>query len=301
MTRNDEWIAKTRVELARLLRDIPNLCLELHWEARAKHSDRLFPGGRPLDMMAPASPSSRWEQTYDQLESIRWDDGVIWDDVDYAPDQNAEDDHHPLYVMSSWVDIIREERDQPTDLKPTISRCVDYLKANIDWCLRTDEHGDMEWLAVDQMLADLEAVKRAMENVLIAGLRAERTRVNCTREKCDAKPRLIKIYGAQARWDEYKCPGCGARYNPQEFELARSENYRVHGSTQKYVSAHLAKTAIKADRRTFWSWMDRLKTRAVCDIKTREVMVWWPLVYELDREKERRKLEARLRRTRRSA
>lgn len=301
MRDNSEWINKTRVELARLLRDIPNLCLELHWEARAKHSDRLFPGGRPLDMMAPASSSSRWEETYDRVEAIRWDEGVVWDRVDYAPDQMAEDEHHPLYVLSSWVDVIREERDQPTGLKPTISRCVDYLKGSIDWCLRIDEHGDVQWLAIDQMMSELADVKRAMENVLIEGLRAERTRVTCTREKCQGKPRLIKIYGAQVRWDEYKCPDCGGRYDSKEFEDARSENYRKQGTTQKYVSAHLAKTAIKADRRTFWSWMDRLKTRAVCDIKTREVLVWWPLVYELDREKERRKLEARLKRTRRSA
>ncbi|VXC07849.1 hypothetical protein [Aeromicrobium sp. 9AM] len=301
MSRNAEWIAKTRVELARLLRDIPNLCLELHWEARARHSDRIFPGGRPLDMMAPASTPSRWEQTYEQLESMRWDEGVVWEDIDYAPDQRAEDDHHPLYVMASWTEIIREERDQPTDLKPTISRCVDYLKGSIDWCLRTDEHGDMEWLAIDQMLEDLEGVKRAMENVLIVGLRAERTRVNCTQEKCDAKPRLIKIYGAQARWDEYKCPGCGDRYTPSQYEAARSKNFRTTGTMEKFISVDLAKSSIDADRRTFWSWMDRLQTRAVCDIKTRRVMVWWPVVYKLDLDRQDRALKARLKKLKRSA
>lgn len=300
MTTKAEWITKTRVELSKLYRDISDMYLELHWEARAKHSDRLFPGGRPLDMMAPSSTPTKWDAEFERVESTRWDDGVKWDEVNYAPDQLAEDEHHPLYVLSSWVDVIREERDQPTGLAPTMSRCVDYLAGCIDWCLRVDEFGDLEWLAIDQMLIELHDVERAMENVLIEGLRAERTRVNCVAEECQSKPRLIKIYGAQARWDEFKCPDCGARYTPEKFRDAISTNFR-HKETDKFVSLDLAKSAVKADRRTFFSWMDRLKTRAVCDIKTRQVMVWWPNVRQLEDDRKQRALDARMRRLKRSA
>lgn len=289
-----------RLSIARDLRAIANLYVDLHWQVRASTNDRDFPGGRALNMLAPASTEQDWQQQYEVAEAAIWNSDRPWAAFEDYIDDQLDIDVHPVNVLGSWALLIREERNQPTDLKQTLSRSMDYITGSLDWMLSTDECGDAVFLPVTEVAADLAKVKRAMENILKSGKRAERVRVTCTNEQCAEKPRLVKDYGAQARWDVHRCPKCKKRYDEREFKKARSENYRSKG-TEKFVSAHLAKTAIKADRRTFWSWMDRLQTRAVCDIKTREVLVWWPTVYELDMAKQRRKAEAKIRRTRRSA
>lgn len=289
-----------RLSIARDLRAIGELYIDLHWQVRASTNDADFPGGRALNMMAPAATEQDWQKQYEIAEAAIWNSDRPWTAFEDYIDDQLDIDVHPVNVLGSWALLIREERNQPTDLRQTLSRSMDYIAGSLDWLLSTDEYGDAVFLAVTEVAADLAKVRRAMENVLKSGKRAERVRVTCTNEKCERKPRLIKDYGAQARWDVHRCPACKTRYNEQQFRLARADNLASKG-TEKFVNIALAKSAVYADRRTFWSWMDRMQTRAVCDIKTRQIMVWWPSVHELDEAKTKRKAEAKLRKARRSA
>lgn len=92
-------------------------------------------------------------------------------DASHAADQVEKD---VLFVLATWEDAIREERDQPTDLRATVPRAADYLHGSIDWALSDDKFGNMRFLGIDQMLTDLKGIRAHLENILKAGDRSDR-------------------------------------------------------------------------------------------------------------------------------
>lgn len=169
---------KVRVQVARDLRKIEHLAVELHWQAYATTSDgephrgRML-GGDALNILSPISPLALWEQQYEAAEEEAEFKPGRWD---YGYDQ---DDEHPLNVLERWTRIVREERDQPTGLKATISREVDYLRKNLTWMTRTDAYGDPEWFEVTVVAKDLRAIVHRMEQLLSMGSRLDRTATAC--------------------------------------------------------------------------------------------------------------------------
>jgi hypothetical protein len=290
-----------RLSVAIDLRDIVQLWQALPDEAPYRSGSEI-PGGEAVMLLGPVANVEAWQHRYEAVEASACKADkpfeTTYGGLDYAGDQVAE--LHPLLVLATWEDAIRDERGQPTDLRATVERAADYILKSVEWMLGTNEYGDQNFLGIDQLAIELKKVKAMLENILKDGIRADFTRVTCTQEKCETKPRLMKTYGAQARWDGYRCPACKAEYDEDEFKKARAKNFRDSG-TEKFISADLAKDVIRADRRTFWSWMQRNKTRAVCDIKTHQVMVWWPAVHDLDEDLRQRRAEARVKRLRASA
>lgn len=59
---------KLRVAIARSLRDIEQLALDLHAQALNTPNDRDFPGGTALHMLAPAATLQDWETLYEAKE-----------------------------------------------------------------------------------------------------------------------------------------------------------------------------------------------------------------------------------------
>ena len=143
---------RKRHQIASALTSIEQHYPDLHEQALASASDPDFPGGLALSMLGPVGdPAVLQRRSMDH--ALGW---VTWEDAD----EQVLTDKHPQYVLWQWTRIIREERDQPTDLKSTLSREVAYLRGSLDWMLRLDEYGEPEWPEADDLLSDLRGVVR---------------------------------------------------------------------------------------------------------------------------------------------
>lgn len=250
-----------RLRLAIDLREIETLALELHTQALNSPNARDFPGGTALHMLGPAASIAEWEAQYEAVEAAeRWDaDGVDhWakrpklDPATYQGDDNEQ----PLNVLESWSRIWREEFGQPTDLKATISREIDYLRKIIDRVCAVTEFDEMQYPAVFEMAAELKQLRRRMEDVTHEGDRIDTDAAPCFRvdmlgircggtlARVNLKPRRCAhtAMGASAlaldgvaskahkecdqggRDDLYRCLDCEKIYTPAEYWLAVREH-----------------------------------------------------------------------------
>lgn len=275
---------KSREKIARTISRIVELYVELHWQMMAATNDHDFPGGRALNMLAGATVAQDWQRVYEYLER----QGAS--DLDKYADAQTAEDEHPINVLGFWTRVIREERDQPTSLQPTVAREADYLRKNLDWMIRIDEFGDPEWFEVTELERDLTTLRRRMEDVLFMGKRADLVRARCM--YCDKAPRLARRYNDQAAADRWVCPACDHAYDQDAVHRARHHQLASEGA-EKFVGLHDARDVAGVDRRTWWSWQERLKMRTACEIKTRKVIVWWPDVRDLVRDRDARKAKTR--------
>lgn len=272
--------SKARAAIGKALTSIEQLAIDLHWQAEASPNARDYPGGRALNMLAPAANLHDWQAQYDQLEEAALDEGHPFTRrTDPAVDQEAAEEQ-PLNVLTFWTRVIREERDQPTELTPTISREVDYLRKSLDWMTRVDEYDEPEWFEVTEVEADLRTLVRRMEDVLLAGERPEVSNVRCINDDCTWRPRLIKVYRSRAAWDYYRCPSCRTTYDRRQYLQAKAQNLHTDGS-EKFILATTATEAAGVPIQTMRSWMRRNLVATLCDAETRRLMVWWPDVRDL--------------------
>lgn len=288
-------LLETRVDIASDLRKIVELSFELHGQALASSNDHDFPGGTALHMLGPVSASAAWERAYSRKETLERFDPVTGKDRWEGPispftglptsnerdpavyQSEADAAAQPMNVLESWTRMVREDRDQPTGLAPTLSREVDYLRGQLDWICRADTYGEPEWPLCFEMRDELQTLVKRMESVLHSGEQIDRSRVTCTH--CDEQPRLVKVWSRLATADVYKCPRCKTTYDRGQFMKAKEANLRARG-TDRFVLATQAEDAIQVPKQTMRSWMRRGLVRTACDIKTKRLLVWWPDVRE---------------------
>lgn len=270
-------VLRARVDIASNLRKVVELSIELHGQALASANDHDFPGGTALHMLGPGISKQAWLDRYEEAEMQSYAAGKDlsgWNDpITYQGDTEDQ----PLNVLATWTRMVREDRDQPTALAPTISREVDYLRGQLDWICRADDHGEPEWPLCFEMSDELHTLVKRMESVLHSGEQIDRSRVTCTH--CDEQPRLIKVWSRLATADAYKCPGCKTTYDRGQFIKAKEANLRAQG-TDRFVLATQAEDAVQVPKQTMRSWMRRGLVSSACDIQTKRLIVWWPDVRE---------------------
>jgi transposase-like protein len=259
-----------RLRLAIDLREIEHLALELHTQALNSPNARDFPGGTALHMLGPAASLAVWEAQYEAVEEAeRWDDngGDRWakrpklDPATYQGDDNEQ----PLNVLESWTRIVREERDQPTDLKATISREVDYLTKAIDWMCAEDENGEPAWPAVFELAAELKNLRRVMEVTLCQHPQRD-LGVHCL-NGC-GEP-LLKIWGIDPGTDRYVCTVCHRRYEIEEYHLAVRQAYMLEA---EWLSAEDMAAVYRVSSGTVAVWANRGHVTKRIDPNTRRVV-----------------------------
>lgn len=249
------WADALRISLARLLRQTETLALDLHAQALATPNDRDYPGGRALNMLGPAAVLQDWEAVYEAKEEAEGADWAKQPRLDPASSQTAAEEQ-PLNVLTFWTRVIREERDQPTQLGATISRETDYLRKNLDWMTRVDEADEPAWMECFEVERDLKALVRVMEDVLRDGDRIDTDAAPCfqldmlgvrcggTLARVNSKPRKCEhsVVGARfifmdattaaahrqcdqgGRDDLYRCLSCQKIYTEAEYWLAVREH-----------------------------------------------------------------------------
>lgn len=268
--------AELRVSIARDLRAILDLWRNLPEEAEYRADDKEFPGGDALVMLAPAANLEAWEHRYEAAEQMGRD-------TRYVNDQEAE--LHPLLVLATWEDAIRDERDQPTDLRATVERAADYVGRSVDWMLGVDEYGDQNFLGIDQLSIDLRRCRAMLENLLHDGERAEWTRVTCIHDMCDEKPRLMKVYGDTVADDHYRCPACRQPYQFEEYVSAAKIHAASESAADAWVTIADAAHSIERPARTIRTWINdwKVSTQRAPGVPT-TIYVYWPDIREVDKD-----------------
>jgi len=275
-----------RLAVHRDLREIERLWELMPEEAEAQATGRDAGSLDAMNLLAPAANLQAWEYRFDAAEVNGLDTG-------YASDQTAE--LHPELLLGTWEDAVREERGQATDLRMTIPRACAYLAGSVDWMLSSNEYGDMNFIAIDQMADDLRNCRRMLEDIVSEGMRPEVSRVWCiaaVHDPDDADdPERVRLHyrpGSRPELDKWKCPECPATYDYGQFISAQRINLYARGA-DRFVLVRDAREALGVPKQTMDSWVNRLKVRSVCNLRTKRIQVWWPEVREADAERQRAK------------
>lgn len=245
-------MSTTRTKIDIDLREIESLHLDLWAEALCRHSDREMPGGEAMNMIGPVANLEAWEHRYEAAESA-----AMSDDAElpvYIRDQ-LDTETHPLLVLATWEDLIREERSQPTDLRATVPRAVAYIRNSLDWAFRTNSFGEQEWLAVDALAKALKGVRSALEAVLHDGVRVDKA-ADCL--KC-FQPLVHEWAGDHDNPktiddDKWVCRPCG-EISTYALYLKTLENEYMFRAT--WLSADYMLTAYRIPIGTLQGWASK--------------------------------------------
>ena len=278
MTDNDPTMKVTRD-----LREIVQLSLHLHTQATNKANQiidgHVLPGGYAMVSLTPVANLEAWENQYEGWEQFNTTtDGPTFD-LTHIEDE--DDTWEPaLQTLRYWSDRYRRSHNAEWDHIPTVNTEAKFLAHLANWIWENEP----EW---EHFAHDINRARVRLENVLYAGTRPERTRVNCTNEACETKPRLIRVYGLSVTQDHYKCPGCKNRYDPGQFARAKLQHLDSEGA-DRHVKMQDARDVINRPNRTWTKWLRYWYVRNYRDPVTGQVWVWWPDVREMDRETKRR-------------
>lgn len=232
-----------RLSISRELTDITTLYRHLPDEAANHADDKMFPGGDAMNLAGPAANLEAWEHRHEAAE----DHGQ----PSYAHLQ-TDTELHPLLVLASWEDIIRDHRNQPTDLRASVTRAADYIRNSLDWALTEDDNLGINFPPIEAMLNDLRKVRRRLEELLRDGEQVDRG-APCLGDNCGGVL-LIQDWADDAKDDTWHCPKCRRRYDRMSYYLACRHAALVNATeltSTQLCSLHSIKQA------TLRKWVER--------------------------------------------
>ena len=130
--------------------------------------------------------------------------------VDAAWLEDCRDEQHPLWVLGTWEQMWREHLDQPTDLRATLTRLVDYLNARMHVMAATDE------VPFEEFARDLRGCRAHVQNVLGDQAQGDRANIGCFECSGDLERKLTD-HGFEDHWT---CRRCRRRYTYAEYNFA---------------------------------------------------------------------------------
>lgn len=253
--------ARTKIDIN--LREIETLYVDLWAEALCRHADKEMPGGDAMNYLGPVANLEAWEHRYEAAEAAAMDEDSEL--PRYIRDQ-LDAEAHPLLVLATWEDAIREERDQPTDLRATVPRAIAYIRGSLDWAFRMDGYGEREWLGTDALASALKAVVSALESVLHAGIRTDRG-ADCL--KC-FQPLVHEWAGDHdnpktLEDDKWVCRPCAEVSTYAQYLKALESEYM---SRATWLSANYMLTAYRIPVGTLQGWASKGHVRKRRNIHT---------------------------------
>lgn len=261
------------VKVARDLREIAELADQLLTQAVHHASSKLMPGGEAMAALGPCPPSP---QAYSRIAAHRMIRGDSVDD-DLGTD--------PLYELLWWSEGWRADLDAAMPARPTIAGEATWLSQHLVWAYeREPAFGDFS--------ADVRKVRIALESLLYAGKRADRSRVPCNQEDCERHPWLIKVWASGREADDrWKCPSCKKQYDDGDFYEAYAKHLRSEGA-ERWVSVTDAVAVLRAqgrNERTVRGWLYDFRVPWLCEVgPEHKQWLWWPALWSLHREPPRR-------------
>lgn len=244
-----------------------SITVELHEKllTQAAHlaSDPDIPGGDAMVMLGPVASPEAWAHRVDSLER-----------VSSYPDLAHEGDREPpLQLLLFWSEQWRAEREQTTDLAPTVATEAGFIRQCLEWAWDNELH----W---DDFAADIRQARTRLEGLLRAGTRPERTAVSCIDLDCGRAPRLVKVYGERAADDRYRCPACRRWYDETDYRIALGAELSADGAA-RWVPLADAVSLLERPEQTLRRWVHEGRVPVCCSMPGRRLMVWWPDIWTL--------------------
>lgn len=274
-----------RLEIAQDLSGILDMFTDLHGEAVNRAGDPDIPGGAAMVLLGPGADIEAFG--YAQMSELMGrTSGSVW-----MPDKG--DLEPPLSFLASWADIVREARGfEPSQRRASIDGEVSSLRNALDWMLSVNEDGEPWFIEVEDFAKGLSKIRRAMENVLHDGVRAERIRAEC--KACDESPRLCVRRDAEVV--SFYCPSCRKDYDTDGVaECWHRMIAKRADDIPEWVTVAQASAATGRPPKTIRTWLEdkdkfgRDKTPKVTSRRTGEVVeVNWQQVREADDKAKRR-------------
>lgn len=266
-----------------------------------------FPGGDHLVMLAGGSRAG--EQ--------------VWNDEA----ERVEDPQSVAFELSRWEDDWRLTRREPAATgAATVSGAADYLGSRLGWAADHHEAFDEFGADVRRLLSRLRTATATDDRpetgapCFDCGATLERVRKpakSCRHERPsqslldvplpagvfgplrlesteDRDERLAAWVESHARCelggleDVWRCPRCRRQYSDPEYWLAVRAEMETRRSLQDWVPLQEAVDASRRPHKTLRTWMRRGQVLAACRISDRQLVVWWPNVYERVFSTERR-------------
>lgn len=269
-------VVKTARDLTEIVNLYESLLVQAIHKAGAKIDGHSLPGGEAMVAMAGVGDREVNERRVELREELhlatcqRLDHSRCW------TGSEDEDGSEPvLQTLLFWSEQWRNEKGFPLDgRRPTVATEANVLRGLLEWAWENL----IEW---DDFARDIRQARLRLENILYAGARAERTRVVC--DRCDAAPRLIRLYGVMPDGsdDRWKCPACKVRMAGDEVSRAHAKMLRSEGA-ERWVPQVDAIATLRAQgrpERTIRKWLNDCEAEAYCDPVTHAVYCWWPSLW----------------------
>lgn len=259
-----ETSSKLVLEAAKDLRAIDDLSTYLESQAVHRSADPDMPGGLAMVMLAPVANHEAASHLRDYVEQ-KWFDDPETTEAD-RPDLSHEDVdwQPPLQTLTYWSERWREARGHVSDLRPTISSEVQFLRDCLDWASQQQPR-------FGEFVRDIRQARRQVENTLRAGKRAERG-VPCMYDECGGA-RLLRTIDNDGDRSDWFCPQCARTWDDEAYwrnvgaANARIQYEEINGeawSTYEYAARATGRPV-----RTLYNWADSGHVRRACMIAGR--------------------------------
>lgn len=244
------------VKVARDLSEIVAMTAQLDEQAEHKANANIdghgLPGGLAMVALAPVANLEAWLNRLGTAERTGRDVTPILEDED-------ETWEPPLQTLLFWSEDWRRTHDADYDSARTIATEATFIRHLLAWAWDNEPR----W---DDLAQDIRDARVRMENVLYAGNRVERTRIEC--DQCDNPRRLVKLYGRAEDGSEdiWKCPACRARFDADGMKRAHAKMLRSEQG-QKFVDQADAIATLRTQgrgERTVRRWLSPLQPVDLC-------------------------------------
>lgn len=135
---------------------------------------------------------------------------------------SIEPDRHPLTVLGTWDFMWREDYDQPTTRRCTITAAATYLDGMLGRVAQ-DENQDWPLFA-----SEIASCRTHLAEVLHLAKRPEK---GAPCPACAAEPALVKHYDERdttGKSDTWRCPACRQSWSEQDYRLWVTADYLEH-------------------------------------------------------------------------
>ena len=274
-THPDEIQAGPVDKVARDLTEILELYARLRAQAVHQGGHGLMPGGPAMVALGNVANQEAWENQQQATERHHAGLDGYRRAYTQADLEDPDEAWSPFQLLNFWSERWRAEHGAEYGKRPTIASEANFIRYLLGWAWDHEE-------AWEDFATDVRSARLKLENILTAGNRVERTRIECNR--CEGKPRLIIAHrgsdpdGAEDVW---KCPGCKVRLTRDETRQAFAAMLRSAGA-ERWLHQADAIGILRAQgrpERTVRQWLAECEAEAYCDPATHEVWVWWPSLW----------------------
>lgn len=177
-------------------------------------------------------------------------------------DVEAHDKHHPVTVLGWWDIAFREDYDQPSGLRITVSRAVAYLSGMLGTIAQDPEQ---DW---PEFAREVRSCRSHLEAVLHDGEQVERgapcpTCCDDEREEGDPEPPALVLKRAQdtsGAKDRWVCRRCKGRWTVAEYRLRVGQDH-LRYADRLTASDMLRQHRIRPGSLTGWAALGKVHKR----------------------------------------